>query len=187
MSPKSKGFLPGDSTEERVAPLSRPEVARAHCRDRPPGQRRFLVKAVDTVRARLGGKATYRSAAESTCVRSPGGLRRSRPPSSARCRPERPTPAASRTSLGTRNTGSRRVPARSAATGRSTGPGCARRFSSAASCWTRPARVSRSGKAGHAPVFSAAAISGVCMSHLTIRPGSAGIDRAPGGPRSTGS
>ncbi|MGC0387628.1 hypothetical protein [Streptomyces sp. SAI-129] len=46
-----------------------------------------------------------------------------------------------------------------------------------ASCWTRPARVFRYGKAGHASVSSAAAVAGVCMSHPTIKLGSAGLEQ----------
>ncbi|MFH8370547.1 hypothetical protein [Streptomyces sp. NPDC018031] len=59
LSLMNKGFLPGDSTDERVALLSRPEQARAHIAETGARVNEFLAEAVDVVRARFGGKVTY--------------------------------------------------------------------------------------------------------------------------------
>jgi hypothetical protein len=59
LSLMSKGFLPGDSTDERVALLSRPERVREHIGEAGARVNEFLTKAVAVVRERFGGKVTY--------------------------------------------------------------------------------------------------------------------------------
>ncbi|WP_380283044.1 hypothetical protein [Kitasatospora purpeofusca] len=59
LSLMNKGFLPGDSTDERVALLSRPEQAREHIGAAGARVNAFLTEAVAAVRERFGGKVTY--------------------------------------------------------------------------------------------------------------------------------
>ena len=59
LSLMNKGFLPGDSTDERVALLSRPDAAREHIGEAGARVNAFLAEAVSVVRARFGGKVTY--------------------------------------------------------------------------------------------------------------------------------
>ncbi|MFF2957840.1 hypothetical protein ACFVT1_02715 [Streptomyces sp. NPDC057963] len=61
LSLMNKGFLPGDSTDERVALLSRPERAREHIGQVGGRVNDFLGKAVALVRERFGGRVTYAS------------------------------------------------------------------------------------------------------------------------------
>ncbi|MFJ1696817.1 hypothetical protein ACIOHC_17030 [Streptomyces sp. NPDC088252] len=61
LSMMNKGFLPGDSTDERVALLSRPEGVREHVGRVGPRVNDFLGKAAALVRERFGGKVTYAS------------------------------------------------------------------------------------------------------------------------------
>ncbi|MCK7627807.1 hypothetical protein MUU72_32755 [Streptomyces sp. RS10V-4] len=59
LSLMNKGFLPGDSTEERVALLSSPERVREHIGPAGAKVNAFLARAVAVVRERFGGKVTY--------------------------------------------------------------------------------------------------------------------------------
>ncbi|KJS61181.1 hypothetical protein [Streptomyces rubellomurinus] len=59
LSLMNPGFLPGDSTEERVALLARPEALRAHLGAVSARVNAFLAEAVTAVRARFGGRVTY--------------------------------------------------------------------------------------------------------------------------------
>lgn len=59
LSLMNKGFLPGDSTDERVAVLSSPEKVREHIGEVAARVNAFLDKAVTVVRERFGGKVTY--------------------------------------------------------------------------------------------------------------------------------
>lgn len=59
LSLMNKGFLPGDSTGERVASLRRPGFAREHLGAVSAHVNDFLGKAVALVRERFGGKVTY--------------------------------------------------------------------------------------------------------------------------------
>jgi hypothetical protein len=61
LSLMNKGFLPGDSTDERVAWLSRPELVREHLGEISARVNDFLGRAVALVRERFGGKVTYAS------------------------------------------------------------------------------------------------------------------------------
>lgn len=55
------GFLPGSSTEERMALLADPAQLRAAMADIPSRINQFLGQAVSIVRERFGGKITYAS------------------------------------------------------------------------------------------------------------------------------
>ncbi|WP_436776988.1 hypothetical protein [Yinghuangia sp. YIM S09857] len=59
LSLMNKGFLPGDSTDERVALLGDPEQLRTHIAEVGSRVNEFLAKAVEVVRTRFGGKITY--------------------------------------------------------------------------------------------------------------------------------
>lgn len=59
LSLMNKGFLPGDSTDERVAVLRRPDFAREHLGAVSAHVNGFLGQAVALVRERFGGKVTY--------------------------------------------------------------------------------------------------------------------------------
>ncbi|WP_405803281.1 hypothetical protein [Streptomyces sp. NBC_01187] len=59
LSLMDKGFLPGESTEERVALLSRTDSVREHIGEVGVRVNEFLGKAVALVRERFGGKVTY--------------------------------------------------------------------------------------------------------------------------------
>ncbi|MFB7469885.1 hypothetical protein [Kitasatospora sp. NPDC056184] len=59
LSLMNKGFLPGGSTDERVALLSRPEQAREHIGAAGARVNAFLAEAAAVVRERFGGKVTY--------------------------------------------------------------------------------------------------------------------------------
>ncbi|MFJ2861928.1 hypothetical protein [Kitasatospora sp. NPDC087314] len=59
LSLMNPGFLPGDSTEERVALLGRPELVREHVGAVSGRVNEFLGKAVATVREHFGGRVTY--------------------------------------------------------------------------------------------------------------------------------
>ncbi|MFF7209654.1 hypothetical protein ACFZAU_03835 [Streptomyces sp. NPDC008238] len=59
LSLMNKGFLPGDSTGERVALLARPDRAREHIALAGERVGAFLGKAVALVRERFAGKVTY--------------------------------------------------------------------------------------------------------------------------------
>ncbi|WP_326614560.1 hypothetical protein OG949_04815 [Streptomyces scopuliridis] len=59
LSLMNKGFLPGDSTDDRVALLSRPERVRECIGEAGARVNEFLAKAVTVVRERFGGKVTY--------------------------------------------------------------------------------------------------------------------------------
>ncbi|MFF7456880.1 hypothetical protein [Kitasatospora sp. NPDC008115] len=59
LSLMNKGFLPGDSTDERVALLSRPERVREHIGTAGAKVNAFLAEAVPLVRERFGGRVTY--------------------------------------------------------------------------------------------------------------------------------
>ncbi|GLY65093.1 hypothetical protein [Amycolatopsis taiwanensis] len=61
LSLMNKGFLPGDSTDDRVALLSQPHRVREHIGEVGPRVNEFLGKAVALVRERFGGKVTYAS------------------------------------------------------------------------------------------------------------------------------
>lgn len=62
LSLMNKGFLPGDSTAERVALLARPDRAREHIAEAGERVNAFLGKAVPLVRERFAGKVTYAAA-----------------------------------------------------------------------------------------------------------------------------
>ncbi|MPY52667.1 hypothetical protein [Streptomyces acidicola] len=59
LSLMNKGFLPGDSTDDRVALLSHPERVREHIGEAGARVNEFLTEAVAVVRERFGGKVTY--------------------------------------------------------------------------------------------------------------------------------
>ncbi|MFE7396060.1 hypothetical protein [Streptomyces sp. NPDC057557] len=61
LSLMNKGFLPGDSIDDRVALLSRPDRVREHIGQVSERVNDFLDKAVALVRERFGGKVTYAS------------------------------------------------------------------------------------------------------------------------------
>ncbi|MFI9627423.1 hypothetical protein [Streptomyces sp. NPDC052042] len=61
MSLMNKGFLPGDSLDDRVALLSRPDRVREHIGEIGARVNHFLGEAVTLVRDRFGGKVTYAS------------------------------------------------------------------------------------------------------------------------------
>lgn len=61
LSLMNKGFLPGDSTEDRVALLGQPDLLRRHIGEVGARVNDFLGKAVALVRERFGGKVTYAS------------------------------------------------------------------------------------------------------------------------------
>ncbi|CAG7657133.1 hypothetical protein ACFQI7_34575 [Paenibacillus allorhizosphaerae] len=55
----TRGFLPGETLQERLATLSEPTVSRAAFAKLPTLLNSFLARAVDVVRARFGGRVTY--------------------------------------------------------------------------------------------------------------------------------
>ncbi|MFB6890290.1 hypothetical protein ACFCX4_13345 [Kitasatospora sp. NPDC056327] len=57
----SRGILPGDSIEDRVALLARPDLVREQLGRAATAVNAFLSRAVATVRARFGGRVTYAS------------------------------------------------------------------------------------------------------------------------------
>lgn len=59
LSLMNPGFLPGASTEERIALLARPEQVREHLGAVGARVNAFLAEAVATVRERFGGRVTY--------------------------------------------------------------------------------------------------------------------------------
>ncbi|MFD7431672.1 hypothetical protein ACFV6Z_32150 [Streptomyces sp. NPDC059818] len=59
LSLMNQGFLPGDSTGERVAALRRPDFAREHLGAVSAHVNDFLGRAVALVRERFGGRVTY--------------------------------------------------------------------------------------------------------------------------------
>jgi hypothetical protein len=61
LSLMNKGFLPGDSTDERVEFLLRPEHLREHLGEISTHVNDFLGRAVALVREHFGGKVTYAS------------------------------------------------------------------------------------------------------------------------------
>ncbi|MFE4329962.1 hypothetical protein ACFRQM_10975 [Streptomyces sp. NPDC056831] len=61
LSLMNKGFLPGDSIDDRVALLSRPDRVREHIGQVSARVNDFLDKAAALVRERFGGKVTYAS------------------------------------------------------------------------------------------------------------------------------
>jgi hypothetical protein len=61
LSIMNPGFLPGDSTEERMALLSRPDRVREVIGAAGDRVNAFLAEAVAVVRARFGGRVTYAS------------------------------------------------------------------------------------------------------------------------------
>ncbi|WP_433226532.1 hypothetical protein [Microtetraspora malaysiensis] len=61
LSLMNPGFLPGDSTDERVALLSQPNRVREQIGEVSARVNEFLGTAVALVRARFGGKVTYAS------------------------------------------------------------------------------------------------------------------------------
>ncbi|MFF3665547.1 hypothetical protein [Microtetraspora malaysiensis] len=61
LSLMNPGFLPGDSTDERIALLSRPDRVREQIGEVSARVNEFLGTAVALVRARFGGKVTYAS------------------------------------------------------------------------------------------------------------------------------
>ncbi|MFD1937380.1 hypothetical protein ACFSKW_38515 [Nonomuraea mangrovi] len=61
LSLMNPGFLPGDSTDERVALLSRPDRVREQIGELSARVNEFLGTAVALVRERFGGKVTYAS------------------------------------------------------------------------------------------------------------------------------
>lgn len=61
LSLMNKGFLPGDSTQDRVALLAQPDLLRRHIGEVGARVNEFLGEAVALVRARFGGKVTYAS------------------------------------------------------------------------------------------------------------------------------
>lgn len=61
LSLMSKGFLPGDSVDDRVAWLSEPHRVREHIGEISARVNEFLSKAAALVRERFGGKVTYAS------------------------------------------------------------------------------------------------------------------------------
>lgn len=61
LSLMNPGFLPGDSTDERVASLNRPDRVREQIGEVSARVNEFLGTAVQLVRERFGGKVTYAS------------------------------------------------------------------------------------------------------------------------------
>ncbi|PKW17947.1 hypothetical protein [Saccharopolyspora spinosa] len=61
LSLMNKGFLPGDSTDERVALLSQPHLVREQIGEISARVNDFLDKAVALVREHFGGEVTYAS------------------------------------------------------------------------------------------------------------------------------
>jgi hypothetical protein len=61
LSLMNKGFLPGDSTDERIALLSRPDRVREQIGEISTRVNDFLGKAVALVREHFGGQVTYAS------------------------------------------------------------------------------------------------------------------------------
>ncbi|MFJ8509810.1 hypothetical protein [Streptomyces avermitilis] len=59
LSLMNKGFLPGDSTDDRIAQLSQPHRVREHIGEVSARVNDFLGKAAALVRERFGGKVTY--------------------------------------------------------------------------------------------------------------------------------
>ncbi|WP_326672108.1 hypothetical protein [Streptomyces sp. NBC_01257] len=59
LSLMNKGFLPGDSTQDRVGLLSRPDRLRAVLGELGVRVNDFLREAAEVVRARFGGRVTY--------------------------------------------------------------------------------------------------------------------------------
>ncbi|MFE6050930.1 hypothetical protein ACFQ6N_09255 [Kitasatospora sp. NPDC056446] len=59
LSLMNPGFLPGDTTDERVALLARPELVREHLGAVSGRVNAFLGEAVAAVRERFGGRVTY--------------------------------------------------------------------------------------------------------------------------------
>ncbi|MDQ0202078.1 hypothetical protein [Neobacillus ginsengisoli] len=57
----TRGFFPGETLPDRLAALSEPTVSRAAFAKIPTLLNGFLVRAVDVVRARFGGRVTYAS------------------------------------------------------------------------------------------------------------------------------
>lgn len=55
----TRGFLPGETLQNRLAVLSDPAVGRASFANLPTLLNGFLSRAVDAVRARFGGRVTY--------------------------------------------------------------------------------------------------------------------------------
>lgn len=55
----TRGFLPGETLQERIAALSEPTVFRSALAKLPTPLNDFLTRAVDVVRARFGGRVTY--------------------------------------------------------------------------------------------------------------------------------
>jgi len=55
----TRGFLPGETLQERLAALSEPTTSRAAFAKLPTLLNDFLARAVDVVRARFGGRVTY--------------------------------------------------------------------------------------------------------------------------------
>jgi hypothetical protein len=61
LSLMNKGFLPGDSTDERIESLTRPHLVREQLGEVSARVNDFLAKAVALVRDCFGGKVTYAS------------------------------------------------------------------------------------------------------------------------------
>ncbi|MFF1924031.1 hypothetical protein ACFVW8_26090 [Streptomyces sp. NPDC058221] len=59
LSLMNKGFLPGDSTDDRVVALRRPDFLREHLGEVSAHVNEFLGKAAALVRERFGGRVTY--------------------------------------------------------------------------------------------------------------------------------
>ncbi|MEV7360093.1 hypothetical protein [Kitasatospora sp. NPDC091276] len=59
LSLMNPGFLPGDTTDERIALLGRPELVREHLGPVSGRVNTFLDQAVATVREHFGGRVTY--------------------------------------------------------------------------------------------------------------------------------
>ncbi|MDF2720698.1 MAG: hypothetical protein K0Q59_373 [Paenibacillus sp.] len=57
----TRGFLPGETLQERLAKLSDPASFRAALVKLPAALNAFLARAVEVVRARFGGRVTYAS------------------------------------------------------------------------------------------------------------------------------
>ncbi|KQL43998.1 hypothetical protein AN963_21370 [Brevibacillus choshinensis] len=55
----TRGFLPGETLQDRLAALSEPTVSRAAFTKLPALLNGFLTRAVNVVRARFGGRVTY--------------------------------------------------------------------------------------------------------------------------------
>ncbi|MFB6818076.1 hypothetical protein ACFCV8_26395 [Streptomyces sp. NPDC056347] len=61
LSLMNPGFLPGDSTDERIALLARSDLLRERIGEIGERVNTFLGRAVETVRERFGGRVTYAS------------------------------------------------------------------------------------------------------------------------------